>query len=111
MEIQRASHGAVTVVIPKGSVAEDDADVLRQELIKTRAESLGRLVVDLSAVPFLDSLALDVLLDVTEDMARSGHALKLCDVTDVVREVLELTDIASALEIFDDVNSAVRSFL
>jgi anti-anti-sigma regulatory factor len=40
-----------------------------------------------------------------------GRALKLCAVNKTVRQVLELTELVSHFDHFDDVNSAVRSFL
>lgn len=111
MEIREQKHGAVTALKPCGPVTEDDADQLKTRLLAVRSKSLGRLVLDVSAVPFVDSRALEALLDVTDELAKSGQALKLCGENEVVREVLELTDLASMFEHFDDVNSGVRSFL
>ena len=44
-------------------------------------------------------------------MGRSGQALRLCAPNKTVREVLELTDLASLFDHFEDTNTAVRSFL
>jgi anti-anti-sigma factor len=111
MNIERNTHGAVTVLKPVGAVTSDDADALYQRLIEVSRQSLGRVVLDASAVPFIDSRGLEVLLDFNDTMATSGRALKLCGLTDVVREALELTELAASFEEFEDVNSAVRSFL
>jgi len=111
MEIQQQTHGAVTALKPLGPLTESDADQLKTALLEVRARSLGRLVLDLSSVPFVDSLGLEALLDVTEELSKSGQALKLSGENDVLREVLELTDLASSFEHYEDVNSAVRSFL
>jgi anti-sigma B factor antagonist len=73
--------------------------------------SLGRVVIDMSAVPFVDSKGLESLVDLTEEMAKSGQVLKLCAPSKTVREVLELTAVVSMFDHFEDVNSAVRSFL
>lgn len=111
MEIQRQTHGAVTALRPVGPVIGDDADRLRQVLLETRAKSFGRLVLDVSSVAFVDSRGLEAMLDVTEELAKSGQALKLCGENELLREVLELTDLATLFEHYEDVNSAVRSFL
>ncbi len=111
MEIKEQKHGAVTALKPRGPIIEDDADRLKHLLLEVRNRSLGRLVLDLSAVPFVDSRGLEALLDVTDELAKSGQALKLCGENELMREVLELTDLASMFEHFDDVNSGVRSFL
>jgi anti-anti-sigma regulatory factor len=44
-------------------------------------------------------------------MSRSGQALRLCNPNKTVREVLELTDLSSLFDHFEDTNTAVRSFL
>ena len=111
MEIQEKQHGAVTALKPRGPVIESDADVLKTRLLQVRTKSLGRLVLDVSAIPFVDGRALEALLDVTEELAKSGQALKLCGANELLREVLEVTDLAGLFEHFEDVNSAVRSFL
>jgi len=111
VEIREQKHGAVTSLMPRGPITADDADQLKSQLLSVRSKSLGRLVLDLSAVPFIDSRGLEALLDVTDELAKSGQALKLCGANEVMREVLELTDLASMFEHFDDVNSGVRSFL
>ena len=111
MEIQEKQHGAVTALKPLGPVTGEDARDLKVRILDVRTKSLGRLVLDVSSVPFIDSAGLEALLDVTEELDLTGQALKLCGSNDVLREVLELTDLASLFEHYEDVNSAVRSFL
>ena len=111
MQVQQHTHGAVTVVKPLGSITGEDADLLRDQLTQVRERSLGRLVLDASAVPYIDSRGLEVLLEANEALAAGGQTLKLCGVSDVLREVLDVTDLASLFEHFEDVNGAVRSFL
>ena len=111
MDFHEQQHGGVTAIQPQGRIAEEGGAELRDRLLELRSRNLGRLVVDLSEVPYIDGLGLEALLDVTEELGRMGQTLKLCGENEVVREVLELTDLASSFEHFDDVTSAVRSFL
>ena len=111
MKVSESKSGAVTVLKPEGPILEADAVALKQKLMGTLGGSLGRFVIDMSAVPYLDSKGLEALVEVTEEMSRSGQALRLCALNKTVREVLELTDLASAFDHFEDTNTAVRSFL
>ena len=111
MKIHEQLQGAVTVLRPEGPLIEGDAAVVKQRLLQTLAASLGRFVVDMSSIPYLDSSGLEALVEVTEEMGRSGQALRMCGANKTVREVLELTDLASLFEHFQDANTAVRSFL
>ena len=111
MKINEQRSGAVTVLKPEGPLLEADAPPFKQKLMATHDASLGRFVVDMSVVPYVDSMGLEALVEVTEEMARSGQALRLCSLNKTVREVLELTDLASMFDHFEDTNTAVRSFL
>jgi len=79
--------------------------------MEAQRDSLGRFVMDASAIPLIDSKGLEALVEVTEEMAQSGKALKLCAANETLRQVLELTGVAPLFEHFEDANAAVRSFL
>ena len=111
MKIHEQLQGAVTVLRPEGALIDTDAGVLKQRLLQTLSSSLGRFVVDMSTIPYVDSKGLEALVEITEEMGRSGQALRMCGANKTVREVLELTDLASLFEHFADANTAVRSFL
>lgn len=111
MEIQQQRHGAVTVLRPQGPLAQLDAKEFEDRLKEALSQSLGRVVVDASAMPFVDSAGLESLLNVTEQLNKGGQALKLCGVNETVREILELTELASSFEHFEEILDAVRSYL
>ncbi len=111
MEISETRQGAVTVVKPMGPLVQSDADQFRTRLREVMTKSLGRFVVDASGVPYVDSKGLEALVEATDELSQSGQALRLCGSTETVREVLELTDLSTQFEHFEDVGSAVRSFL
>ena len=78
MKIHEQRQGAVIVLKPEGALVEPEAAAFKQRLIQALGASLGRFVVDLSAVPFVDSKGLEALVEVTEEMGKSGQALRLC---------------------------------
>jgi anti-sigma B factor antagonist len=111
VEILEQPQGAVIVLKPQGPLVQADAEQFRTRMFEQIRRSLGRVLIDASAIPFMDSAGLEALADVSEEMSRGGQALKLCGANDTVREVLELTDLASQFEHFEDILSGVRSFL
>jgi len=115
MNLQEQTVGAVTVVRPEGPLLHEDADQFRKRMLELLTlHGLGGCVVDASAVPYVDSRGLEALADANEEIVRrtsGGHALKLCGVTETVRQVLELTELSPRFEFFEDVNAALRSFL
>ena len=112
MEINEQRQGAVTVLKPQGPLVAQDADQFKETLAAVLATSLGRfVVVDASEIPFVDSRGLEVLKEATEHLSDSGQALRLCGANETLREVFDLTDLSKLFEHYQDVNSAVRSFL
>src|SRR5918998_1609118 len=77
MKIHEQLQGAVIILKPEGPLVELDAAVVKQRLLQTLNATLGRFVVDMSAIPYVDSKGLEVLAEVTEEMGRSGQALRM----------------------------------
>jgi anti-anti-sigma factor len=111
MEIREQRHGAVTVLRPVGPLVAADAAAFSERLETSLRASLGRFALDLSAIPFIDSAGLEALLSAADAVADTGRVLKLCGVTDTVREVMDVTALTSAFEFYEDVDSAARSLL
>jgi anti-anti-sigma factor len=111
MKINEQLQGAVIVLKPEGALVEGVAAAVKDRLLQALTSSLGRFVVDLSAVPFVDSKGLETLVEVTEELGQSGQVLRLCAANKTVREVLDLTDLAGLFDHFEDATTAVRSFL
>jgi len=111
MKITEQRQGAVLVLKPEGALVEQDCALFKGRMTEAMSASLGRFVVDLSGVPFVDSRGLETLVELTESLGESGQALRLCSANKTVREVLELTELTPMFEHFEDANTAVRSFL
>lgn len=111
MEIIEQTSGAVKVLKPRGPLAQGDAEQFKQRVQGAIRSAMGRVVVDASAIPYADSRGLEVLAELTEELGQGGGALKLCGTTETVREALELTELSGLMEHFEDVTTAVRSFL
>jgi len=111
MEIQTQYRGAVLVVRPSGPLAGPDADTFKTAIQGFVRENLGRVIIDASGLPYVDSKGLESLADIAEELALSGKGLKLCAANETIRQVIDLTGLGPQFEHFEDTNSAVRSFL
>lgn len=111
MDINEQTKGAVRVLKPRGPLVQADADEFKRRASGTAQAALGRLVIDASSIPYVDSRGLEVLSELSEELSISGQTLKICAANETVREVLDLTDLSSLFEHYEDVNAAVRSFL
>jgi len=108
VKIEEQQHGTVTVLRPQGSLTGPDAEQLAEHFAKVLGQSPGPIILDASQVAVVDSQGLEALVDATEQLIRTGRALKLCGINPTVHEVLELTELAPLFEQFEDVDTAIE---
>ena len=111
MKVEHQQVGTVDVLKPVGALVDQDAESFAKVLLERVKSPNPRVVVSLYDVPYLDSVALERLLEATDDLAEQAASLKLVRVPPTCREILELTGLAGRFSFFDDVQDAVRSFL
>ncbi len=111
MKVRRSRNGSVEVIGPQGPIQRGDLDELQAALRTGLADRGGRLVLDVSRVPYMDSAALELLLELATDRRGAGGALKLAAITPTCREILDLTGLLGEFEVFETPEDAVRSFL
>ena len=109
MNIEEQRRGEVTVLRPQGPIIGSEVDQLAACITKAMDGNCRAMVLDASTVTFVDSRGLEALVDATEELIRHGQILKLAGVNDTLKEVLELTELESLFEQYDDADAAVRS--
>jgi len=109
--IREQKLGAVTVLTMQGPLILEDAQTLCDMTMQSVGPSLGRIALDLSDAPYVDSAGLETLLTVAEHLSTMGQTLRLTGVVGTVREVLEITGLSQWFEYHEDVTSAIRSYL
>jgi len=67
------------------------------------------VVIDLSCVEYLDSAGVGVLVGLFKNARLRGGRARFCGLTPGVRSVLEIIQLDRIFEIYDDVETAVRS--
>jgi anti-anti-sigma factor len=69
-----------------------------------------RLVLDFRHVKFLSSAVLGLLIRISKKIYEQGGELRLCNIHPGIYEVFKITRLTSVFDIYEDVDSAVRSF-
>jgi anti-anti-sigma factor len=77
MKIQTEAHGNVHVIVPHGPLVSDDVDDFRRTVETAMVGQGMRVVLDLTDVPYLDSIGIETiaeLCDVSLSAARADPA-------------------------------------
>lgn len=74
------------------------------------ADGCPNIVIDCESVPSVDSSGLEFLLELQDRCEEMFGAVKLCNLDDTLQTVFRITRLSRRFEMFDDLDSAVRSF-
>ena len=111
MQIDERMMGDVVVLDLKGKITLGEGD----ELLKDKVNSLlnqGRkkIVLNLAAVPYIDSAGLGEIVRTYTTVSRQGGSLKLLNLTKRIADLLSITKLLTVFESFEAEADAVRSF-
>jgi anti-anti-sigma factor len=110
MEIHGRVVGSVRILDLKGKLVLDEGLTrLRDEIESARREGHD-LLLNLAAVPYIDSAGLGEIVRSQAALGRPGEKLKLLHVNERVRDLLSVAHLHSILEVFDSEEAAVESF-
>jgi anti-sigma B factor antagonist len=112
MTITERAVDGVRVLDVQGPIAlgTGGADLLADKVRSLLQQGEKRLVMNLAAVPYIDSAALGELVRAHATAARQGGSLKLLNVTKKLQDLLVITKLATVFELFDSEQAAVSSF-
>ena len=68
-----------------------------------------KIVVDMKKVPFINSAALGIFLNIYREVEKRNGRFGLCSISSDVDNLLEITKLGSVLEIFKNQEDAVDS--
>lgn len=109
MELAVRQEGAVTVVRPAGTRLDALVAVQFKDRMKLAVEGGGGCVVlDLSAIDFLDSSGLGAVVAVRRFL-RDGQRLELAGLMPAVQRVFRLTRMDTVFVLHDGVGDALRA--
>ncbi len=102
--------GDITVVTVASELNARNAQQVRTALRELLGTGPTKLVIDLSALNFIDSAGLGALLAAFKTAGAAGGRLALCGLSEPVRSIFELTRLHRVFNIFDNREDAVGSF-
>lgn len=109
IELRHSEHAAVVVI--SGSVDGLTADHLLGTLRSVVESGQNRLVADLAGVLYTSSAGLRALLATVKQARQGGGDLRLASINPPVRKVLEMSGFTTILKCYDDVGSAIDSYI
>lgn len=111
MKIDVQKMGSVMVLSPRAAISGGEVQSFVTSVDEYMRKTNGRIVLEFSQVPFMDSAGIEALWELADRQREAGQTTKLAAVPELCREIFELTGVSPHLDLFDSAESAVRSFL
>ena len=111
MLIEERAAGDVTILDLTGKMTLGDGDeILKDKVNSLTMQGRKRIVLNLSAVPYIDSSGLGEIVRTYTTVSRQGGSLKLLGLTKRITDLLSITKLLTVFETYDNEADAVRSF-
>ena len=107
MGITSREENSFIIVEADGRLDAASAPAFEKEVIALFSGEKPKLLIDLARLEYISSAGLRAILSLTKKTKAAKGSLALCNVTGLVREVIELSGFDSFLPIFDDVAAAM----
>lgn len=109
MNVITQEHGSLTVVEIEGRFDAFGVQAVTDVFNKVAENDQPRLVVDLSRVEFIDSMALATLVKGLKRMREKGGNFALCNLQQAVQIIFELTRLDKAFDIYSTLEEAAEA--
>jgi anti-sigma B factor antagonist len=109
LKIEKRQVNGVTIVSCQGRIMfGDEANALRDFLKEALAET-PRMVLNLAGVTYIDSGGLGTLVGVYSSARGAGADIKLTGLGQRLRDVLQITKLATVFEVFNTEQEALTA--
>jgi len=110
MEVSVRRAGTVTLLDLHGNVTLGGADETLRRVVQEVAHGGAKIVVNLAAVPYMDSAGLGGLVHCRKLASAAGAEIKLLNPSRRVYDLLHVVNLDSVFECFTDEAAALASF-
>jgi anti-sigma B factor antagonist len=108
-DITVAEQGDWTVVSVSGEVDVATAPRLREEIVRAVSQGATRILVDLEAVDFLDSMGLGVLVGALKRVKSHGGEMAIVCTNERLLRIFEITGLQQVFDVRNTVDDVVGS--
>jgi len=111
MKIDVRHREGVTIISPKGKLVIGAGDVaLRDAVHEALNAGAKNILINLEAVTTMDSSGVGELVSTYTTVTNRGGKLKLLNLPSKVAGILQITQLITVFEVFEDEEEAIRSF-
>ena len=101
--------GASNVLTPVGSLTFENCEKLNDLVNGLIDKNQTRIIIDFKTTAFIDSKALEILIQLHKTLEARGGALRIAGLNAVCRDILLATRLVNVLHVYEEIAEALRS--
>lgn len=111
MKVQVRHKEGVTILEPKGKITIGEGDIALRDAVMESLEAGGaNILLDLNQVSTIDSSGVGEMVSSYTTVSNRGGKLKLLNLPPKVVDILQITQLITVFDVYDDEDEAVNSF-
>lgn len=109
LTLEQRKQGDVTIIEAKGRITIGEGDVHLRSTIKNLVEQgHKKMILDLSAVKYMDSAGVGELVSTYTSVKNGGGKLILVGVTGKILDLLQITQLLQVFEVYAKMDEALK---
>lgn len=111
MKSEIRDRGDARIIVLSGKITIGSGDVKMRELIEDSLKSGKKhILLDLAGVSTIDSSGIGEMVACYTTVTKNGGHLKLLRLSPKINDILQVTQLITVFDVFDDEEEAIRSF-
>jgi len=99
----------ISILRINGKIIGEASNTLKHEIDEQKRNGAGNIILDLSAVPLMDSTALGKIIKALASLKKEGMRLVLLNPQEAVSNVLRITRLDTIFEVYYDEQKAISN--
>ena len=110
MQVKIEDKGGVKVCYAEGDIDINSSPQIKKVFDKVAQEKSEKVLINLEGVGYIDSSGLATLVEILKNFRGHGGKLKLCNLSNKVKSLFEITKLEKLFDIADNEEEAVNGF-
>lgn len=110
MQIKIEEKDGVKVCFAEGDIDINTSPQVKKAFDKLAQSKSGKVLINLQKVAYIDSSGLATLVEILKNFKNFGGKLRLCNLSNKVKSLFEITKLEKLFEIMDTEEEALQAF-
>ena len=110
MQIKIEERGGIKICFAEGDIDINTSPQVKKAFDKLMQSKSEKVLINLQKVAYIDSSGLATLVEILKNLKNFGGKLKLCNLSNKVKSLFEITKLEKLFDIVDTEEEALQAF-